>query len=509
MEDAYSSKRILKNTLFLYLRQIVALVVSLYTSRVTLDVLGIDDYGLYNVIAGIVVILALVNSSMVSATQRFLTYEIGRGDKKQVSNTFSMSMTAHLLICLLVFIVGETVGLNYIKEYLVIPKGRYNATLWVYQLSLLSIYTSVVRSPYQASIISYEKLDFFAIISIAEVIIKLLIVYTLLVIDFDKLILYTILLLVSNILVTIGYRAYCIHHFDTCRYVFYMDKSYFRKLSGYLGWNVAGAFATMGTQQAGNLIINHFVGVAVNAAYGIANSVSAALGSFLSSFQMAFQPQIVKLYAQNDKDRMFTLMNRTAKLSYFLVFIIIAPLLFYIDYVLGIWLKEIPTSTGVFCNWLFVTSFLNAVQCPLWISISATGNIKMYQIWQSLLWLISIPMIYICLSKGLPAYWVVIVRFIIAVLCTIGLLTHVHIQINFPIINCFKNVFSKIFIVSSIYIFPLLYLRQMVDIQNFIMFVLYYLSSVFYIAFLVYVFGVDSIERNYIKNFIKNRIGCI
>lgn len=503
MEEAYSSKRILKNTLFLYLRQIVTLVVSLYTSRVTLDVLGIEDYGLFNVIAGIVVLLALVNNSMVSATQRFLTYEIGRGDKTQVSNTFSMSMTIHLLICLLVLIVGETVGLYYIKKYLVVPEGRYDAALWVYQLSLLSVYFSIVRSPYQASIISYEKLDFFAAVSIAEVIIKLLIVYALLVIDFDKLILYTILLLVSNILVTVVYKFYCLRKFDTCRYVFYIDKLYFRKLSGYLGWNVAGAFATMGTQQAGNMIINRFVGVAMNAAYGTASSVSTALGSFLSSFQMAFQPQIVKLYAQNDKSTMFSLMNRTAKLSYYLVFIIIAPLLFYIDYVLGLWLKEIPMATGVFCIWLFITSFLNALQCPLWISIGATGNVKIYQLWQSLLWFISIPIIYICLSKGLTAYWVVIVRFVITALCTIGLLIHVHIQINFPLIQYFKDVLSKIIIVSSLYILPILYIQHVIDIQDLFEFMVFYLSSVLYIVVLVYALGINKNERNFIKKFLK------
>lgn len=505
-DSNYSSKRILKNTIFLYLRQIVTLVVALYTSRITLDVLGIDDYGLYNVIAGVVVLLSLVNSSMVTATQRFLTFEIGRGDVKQVSNTFSMSMTVHLLICLLVLIVGETAGLYYILDYLVVPDGRREAAIWVYQISLLSVLVNIVRAPYQASIISYEKMDFFAIISIGEVLLKLLIVFLLVFVSFDKLILYTILLFLANLMVTVIYRLYCLRKFDTCRYYFYIDSAYFKKLFGYLGWNVVGAFSTMGTQQAGNMIINRFVGVAINAAYGAANSVSSALSSFLSNFQMAFEPQIVKLYAQENRTAMFSLMNRTARLSYYLVFLIVAPILFYIDYVLGLWLKDVPPTTGVFCIWLFLTSFLSAIQCPLWISIGATGNIRLYQIWQSALWFSSISFLYYALSVGLPAYWVVIIRFFIALVCTLFLLIQVKYQIGFPIFSYIKEVLLPIILVSFLFVLPMIYVKEIFQIDSFIFFVIYYILSITYLIIIVYLLGITRNERKSIKGMIFRRL---
>ena len=503
LDSNYSSKRILKNTVFLYLRQIVTLVVSLYTSRVTLDVLGIDDYGLYNVIAGVVVLLALVNNSMVSATQRFLTFEIGRGDVRQISNTFSMSMTVHLLICLLVLIVGETAGLYYIHDYLVVPDGRREAAIWVYQISLLSVFVNIVRAPYQASIISYEKMDFFAFVSIGEVVLKLIIVFLLLLVTFDKLILYSMLLFGANLLVTAIYKIYCQKKFDTCRYYFYIDQTYFKKLFGYLGWNVIGAFSTMGTQQAGNMVINRFVGVSINAAYGAANAVSSALSGFLSNFQMAFQPQIVKLYAQDKRDSMFSLMNKSARLSFFLVFIIVAPLFFFIDYVLGLWLKEIPPTTGVFCTWLFLTSFLSAIQCPLWISIGATGNIRFYQIWQSALWFFSIPILYLCLSWGMPAYWVVIIRFLIAFVCTFFLLLQVKCQIGFPILKYIKEVIFQISIVSVLYILPMLFINQSLQIDNFAIFVVFYSLSFFYILLSIFLFGITKNERLFLESFVK------
>ena len=505
-ESNYSSKRIFKNTLFLYLRQIVSLAITLYTSRVTLDVLGIDDYGLYNVIAGIVVLLSLVNNSMVSATQRFLTYEIGRGDVKQVSDTFSMSMTVHLLIGLFVLIIGESAGIYYIKEYLVVPEGRFEAAFWAYQISLLSIFVNIVRSPYQASIISYERMDFFAIISIADVLLKLLIVLLLVFISFDKLILYTLLILCINVLITASYRQYCIKKFKTCQYYIFIDRSYFVRLFKYLGWNVVGAFSTMGSQQVGNMIINRFVGVAINAAYGTAIAVSGALSSFLSNFQMAFQPQIVKLYAQNDRPAMFSLMNRAARFSYYLVFIIVAPLLFYIDYILGLWLKVVPPTTGIFCVWLFLTAFLSAIQCPLWISIGATGNIKVYQIWQSLLWFGSVPLFYYCLVKGMPAYWFVIVRFFIALSCTFFLLVHVRIQIGFPVMNYLKDVLLQISIVSIVYLLPMVYIKQYFDIENFPAFVAYYATSLLYIIVFCLLIGMTKDERLFIKQYLRKRI---
>ena len=255
---AYSQSRIAKNTLILCLRMLFSLVVSLYTSRIVLQVLGVEDYGLYNVIGGFVVLLAVVSNSMRNATQRFITFELGKGDSKRVCDAFSMSMIAHFIISVLILLLGETVGLWYVKTQLNIPEGRETAALFVYQISLLTTILTLMRSPFDASVIAHERMTFFAVVSLIEVIIKLLIVFLLIVAPFDRLVFYAFLILLVNIIVFITYNIYCRHKLDTCFFRFVIEKSYFSTLFGFLGWSLLGASASLGTQQAGNLIINKF-----------------------------------------------------------------------------------------------------------------------------------------------------------------------------------------------------------------------------------------------------------
>ena len=231
-----SNKTILKNTLYLYLRMFLVMALSLYTSRIVLDVLGVEDYGLYNVIGGIIILLNLLNSSMVSATQRFLTYEIGVGNEERVSQTFSMSMTIHIAISAILLLLGETVGLWYVNNHLSLPEGRETAAFWVYQISLLSMVVNIIRTPYNAAIISYEKMSFYAIITVVDMVFRLLFIFLLLYIPADKLILYALLNLSLDVFVTYLYKRFCQKKFTTCNYFYYMEKSYFKKLLGFLGW---------------------------------------------------------------------------------------------------------------------------------------------------------------------------------------------------------------------------------------------------------------------------------
>lgn len=325
-DSAYSQSRIAKNTLYLYLRMFITIVVSLYTSRVVLDVLGIEDFGIYNIIAGIVVLLSIISNSMATATQRFITYELGTGDKDKVNNMFCMSMIAHFIICGAILILGETVGLWYVLKELNIPQGRESAAMIVYQVSLLTIFLNLIKSPYNASVIAYEKMSFYAYISIVDVVMKLLIVFLLKVLSFDKLIIYSMLMLLTNLAILYCYFIYCRKKFDTCRFHFVIEKGAFKKLFGYLGWNLMGATASLGTQQAGNLIINKFLGVAINAAYGVSTHVSSTINSFVSNFQVAFTPQLVKLFSQNKMDDFWKLSKTSSLLSYYLLFIIAFPI---------------------------------------------------------------------------------------------------------------------------------------------------------------------------------------
>lgn len=319
---AYSQSRIAKNTLVLCIRMLFTLGVSLYTSRVVLDVLGVDEYGIYSIIAGFVVLLSVVCSSMRNASQRFITFELGRSDSAQVSKAFSMSMIAHFVIGIGIIILGETVGLWYVKTQLNIPEGRETAAMIVYQISLLTTFITLMRSPYDASVIAHEKMTYFAVISIVEVILKLVIVYLLVFASFDKLIVYALLVFLINVIVFLCYNLYCRHKLDTCSFHFVIDRSYFKTLFSFLGWNLLGASASLGTQQAGNLIINKFLGVAINAAYGVASQVNGAINSFVSSFQVAFTPQIVKLYSQDRHEEFYKLSKarRYFHISFFLPF---------------------------------------------------------------------------------------------------------------------------------------------------------------------------------------------
>lgn len=318
MQLESANKRILKNTIYLYFRMLLSMAVKLYTSRVILDVLGVSDFGIYNVIGGIVVFISIINNSMSIATQRFITFELGKGDYQKVSNTFSMSMSIHIMLFILVLLLGETLGVYYIDNYLNVPVSRTRAAYWLFQISLVTLFFNIIRIPYHASIIAYEKMDFFAIISIVEVLLQLAIVFLLTVWKIDKLILYGLLILSVTAVSTVAYKFYCEKAFSTCRYYWFYDKSYFKKMTGFLGWNLVGTIGTTGTNQIGNMLINYFRGPVVNAAYGVANSVNMAITGFTNSFQVAYTPQITKLYSQGKSAELFKLMNRSSLLSFFL-----------------------------------------------------------------------------------------------------------------------------------------------------------------------------------------------
>lgn len=481
------------------------MAVSLYTSRVVLDVLGVSDYGIYNVIGGIVVLVSMINHSMTAATQRFITFELGKYDLKKVSDTFSMSMTAHIIICLIVIFIGETVGLYYVVNYLNIAPERHDAALWVYQISLITIVVNIIRIPYNASVIAYEKMSFFALVSIVETLLKLLVVYLLLIANIDKLILYTILILISTLICNLIYKIYCNKQFSTCRYYWIMNKSYFNKLLGFFGWNFIGTLATTGTQQTGNMIVNFFCGTVANAAYGVAAQVNVAIGGLANNFQTAFTPQIVKLYSQGKMKELYLLMNRSALLSYYLLFIIGMPIFMYIELVLGIWLKEVPQYAGIFCRWLIIYAFIDSLQSPLWKAITATGNIRNYEIWLNLVLILNIPLSYLCLKEGMPPYYVVAISAIMNLLTAFIRTIHVKIQIQFPILMYIREVILRASFVTIAYIAFCLFANKYFIINNLIEFSIFFVLSVLIIGIFVYAIGLNSSDRKAISEILKAR----
>ena len=479
------------------------MMVSLYTSRVVLDILGVNDYGIYNVIGGIVVLVSMINHSMAAATQRFITYALGKHDLKKVSDTFSMSMTAHICICFLIVVMGESVGLYYVANYLNVAPERHEAALWVYQISLATIVLNIIRIPYNASVVAYEKMSFFAIVSIIETILKLLVVYLLVIGSIDKLILYSILILISTIICNFIYKVYCHRHFSTCRYYWIMDSSYFKKLLGFFGWNLMGTIATTGTRQMGNVIVNYYCGPIANAAYGVASQVNVAIGGLANNFQTAFTPQIVKLYSQGKMKELYILMNRSALLSYYLLFLVAMPIFLYIDFVLGIWLKEVPQYASIFCRWLIIYAFIDSLQSPLWKAITATGNIRIYEIWLNLVLILNIPFSYYCLKEGMLPYVVVMISTLLNLLSAVIRTIHVKFQIQFPVGEYIREVLFHASLVTIGYIIFGIGVKRCIKIEGLFDFVVFFVASVFIIGILIYLFGINRNDRVTILNVIK------
>lgn len=509
MEDqtTYSQSRIAKNTIILGVRMLITMGLTLLTSRILLSVLGVSDYGVYNIIGGIVVLLSVISNSMMSATQRFITYEIGKGTVNSVTHVFSMSLIAHIIIIGCIFILGETIGLWYVMNKLKIPEGRETAAFWVYQFTLLTVSVNLIRSPYNASVIAYEKMKFYAYMSVAESIIKFLFVYVLTLIKHDTLlVIYAYFVLLSNLIILFCYNFYCRSKFQTCRFTFTIDREYFKKLFKFLGWSILGGASTLGTQQAGNLIINKFLGVSVNAAYGIASQVSGAISSFVSSFQMAFTPQITKLYAQNKMSQFYTLCNGSALISYYILFLISFPIILNIDYVLNLWLVEVPPFAGKFCVLLIVYSLIDAIQAPFWIGINATGNIKVYEIWLSLLLFLNIPFSYFALRADMPPYTILLIRVVLNFLTAVIRTLHVKIQIKYPVIQYLKNVIIRALAVTSLSFVLWCNIPYDRYCTSFLHFVI--ISILVFISVIVFILtiGFGKSERSSIMSVIKNRL---
>ena len=503
-DSTYSNTRIAKNTLFLCIRMLFTMGVTLYTSRVVLDVIGVDDYGIYNIVGGIVVLLSVISSSMRNATQRFITYELGQGDAKQVSEAFSMSMIAHLLISLAIILLGETIGLWYVLNKLNIPEGRESATIIIYHLSLLTMVLTLMRSPYDASVIAHEKMSFFAYMSIVDVSLKLAVAYLLYLSSWDKLVFYTVLILATNVVIYLCYYLFCTKKFETCQIRFIIKKDYFKKLFGFLGWSLMGATATLGTQQAGNLIINRFLGVAINAAYGVANQVNGAINAFVANFQVAFTPQIVKLFSQKRYKECFSLSNSAALLSYYILLILALPIIVNIDYVLGVWLVEVPRYAGVFCSLLIIYSLIDAIQAPLWIGINASGDIKVYEIWLSVILLLNIPFSYFALKSGWEPYWVLAIRVILNIITAICRCVHVKVQLDYPINQYLIKVIARAALVTAIIITLVLLLPIPSDYSSFWGFLLFCLIAWVLSCVVVYFVGLNREENEMIGALVKS-----
>jgi O-antigen/teichoic acid export membrane protein len=449
-----NNKRIAKNTAMLYLRMLLTMVVALYTSRLILAALGVDDLGIYDLVGGIVVLFNILTNAMGSATQRFLNYSLGKGDPDDMRRVFSMSMTVHISIAVIVFVLSETVGLWMVNTLLDIPADRMIAANWVYQFSILSICVQIIRIPYVASIIAYERMSFYAYIGIAEVLLKLLIVFLLWVSSFDRLILYSALMTAMVLLLSYIYKLYCNHFFNTCRYRLFWDKTLYKKLLSFSGWSVLGSAANVGVQQGGNIILNLFYGVALNGAMGVANRLAMAIYGFASNFQLAFNPSIVKYYAAGNRDAFINLIFRTSRYSYYLLYIIVLPVFLCCHFLMDLWLESVPDYASSFCQLILAYQLIDATAAPLWMSTQATGQIKNYQILVSSLLLLNLPLIYLVLYLGWSPVSVIAVKIVVNLIVFIARLIYLGHQIALPVRRYLYQVLGRMLLVTVVS-FPL------------------------------------------------------
>ena len=410
-DSIQNNKRIAKNATMLYVRMLFTMVISLYTSRVVLDTLGIEDYGIYNVVGGIVALFSFLNSAMATSTQRYLTFELGRNNKQRLNEVFLTSFTIYVIVSIIVVILGETLGLWLLLEKMIIPDNRMNAAIWVYQFSILTTVISIMSYPYNAVIIAHERMSAFAYVSIIEVVLKLLIVYLLLTLShIDKLILYAALLVCVQILVCLCYRIYCSKHFSETKLRMFVNKSLFQEMLGFTGWNLWGNVAAILFTHGLNILLNMFFGPVVNAARGIAVQVQTAIAQFASNFQMALNPQITKTYATKRYEEMHLLIYRGSKFTFCLLFILSLPILFETYFILDLWLKVVPDYAVVFLRLMIITMVIDSTAGPLMVGAAATGNVRVYQSAVGGVLLLILPISYIVLRLGAAAWSVFLVH---------------------------------------------------------------------------------------------------
>lgn len=396
--DVDNGKRIAKNTLLLYFRMLFIMLVSLFTSRIVLNTLGIEDYGIYNVVGGIISLLGFMTSSLSGASTRYIVYALGEGDTEKMARTFGNIVVIHLILAVFIFIVGETVGLWFVCNKLQIPEGRETAAIWVYQFSVLTAIIGVISVPYNAAIVAHERMSAFAYISIIDVVLKLLIVYLLLVVSFDKLVMYAALLCTVQLLDRMLYGIYCRRHFPETVTRLVIDKRQFKDIFIFAGWTMNGTLAVMGCNQGLNILLNLFFGPVVNAARGIAGQVQSVAAQFCANFQMAINPQLTKKYAQRDYTQMHELIIVSSKYSFFLMFFICMPLMFEAEQVLEWWLGIVPEHTVNFLRIVICISLLGTLSNPIGISVHATGNLKKFQLIEGTMLLLIVPVSYILLK---------------------------------------------------------------------------------------------------------------
>lgn len=504
MDNNSSSEKnriILKNTLFMYGRMLVMLFISLFTARVVFNTLGVDDYGTYNLVAGIIVFFTFLNNGLGIATKRYITAEIAKGDERSISHVFYICILAHLIIASIILVLAETVGLWGVNYILNIPSGRMYAANWVYQLSVISAVLGIVQSPFGSVIVAYEKMNIYAYFTIFDAVAKLFIIYMVQTVGGDKLIIYAFLVFGVSIANMLLYRIYTYRTFPVCRLnERKRDKPLLKEIFSFMSWSLAGQAAVVGTNQGVSVLVNIYYNVAVNAAMGVSNSITNIINGFITNFQVAFNPQIVKSYVSKDFSYLQNLIVRSSKLSSFLVIIFLVPLMFEAGNVLKIWLGDYPEYSVEFCILTLLAIYFEAVSAPLWMTVYAQKDIKSYQIVISTVYSLNFFVGWLVLFLGAAPYSVITVRVIVFIaLAGIRLYFTKKFFTQFDVKRWIEDVLWKgilIFFISSILTGGIMFF---IECHIFIHIILTTLISLCFTLPMIYFLGLKLNERNFIK----------
>lgn len=495
METASKNKLVMKNTLMLYFRMFLIMGVTLYTSRIVLEALGEVDYGIYNVVAGVVVMIDFINAALYGATIRFMTFIMDTGDEQARKRTFSSIKFVHLAIGFISLLLGETIGLWFVMNKLTIPETSLVAALWTYQCSLAVLFISEISLPYSALIMAYEKMSAFAYISIIEAILKLGIAFIILYSSTNKLILYSFLFLSIQIIIRIAYLYYCNNNFTESKVKVQFHKDDIRQIGQFASWSIIGTFSGIVSNQGQNILLNIYFGPIVNAARGIANQVHVACMKFCSNFQVAVKPQIIKSYSVGELERMHSLMLYSVKLCLFLCLIIITPLFFFTEPILNIWLVDFPSETVFFVKIVLLQEIFNSISYPLISAIEATGKIKIYKILISIAMLLSLPISYIALKFGhISADQVMLIYLAGSFLTEIVRVLYVLPMIQLSIVTYLKKI--VLYAIIPFIILTVTYLLSPhYTKMNFFPLVCNIIIVCFGTLLVLYVFGLNKTER--------------
>lgn len=501
-EKIVNNRLIAKNTILLYVRMIFVMAVSLYTSRVVLSALGVVDFGIYNVVGGVVSMMSFLGNSMSIAAQRFFSFEIGKGDVSKVNRIFCVCLISHFFLSLVVVLFLEIIGVWFLHAKMNIPADRLVAAHWVLQLSIITTFFSIIQIPYNAMILSKERMGIYAYISILEVVLRLVIIYFLVVCAFDKLKFYAFLQFLVTLIILFLNWLYCVHYFKEVSFSLIWDKKLFKSVTSFAGWSMFGEISWVASGQGVDILLNIFCGPIVNAANAISGQVGRAVSKFVSSFQTAMNPQIIKTYAASQFDETKKLVYRGSKISYFLLLMISLPLMLEMNIVLELWLKEYPPYTVMFTRLGLLCSLVAMISNYLAQVVRANGNVRQYQLTVSFVIFLTFPIAYFVLVAGFSPNYIFAASIVLQILMIYVRLFLVRNMITITVREFSKNVMLQIVLVSLFSsIAPLLVYHTMdPGILRLLSVIMVSVISVMFISFMI---GLKKDERYAIKSMVK------